>query len=129
MNPIPLLPFDPTCMIESVDELGFGLRIVFFKSEAAPDRYAHWIATVEPRGEVVGRLLSLEGMGSDAWPLSPPLQSLSIEERPAGAVALLVGMSGQSHWSASFEAIPARREIIVDLACRVPLGTEWHLGS
>ena len=51
-------------------------------------------------------LESIEGTATDDWPPSPPLQSLSIETLPDGRrVALLVGMAGRSHWSASIEAV------------------------
>jgi hypothetical protein len=129
----PLTPFDPARMIESLDEQGRGLRVVFFRPPAAADRWGHAVATVFNAGDaeetIAPRLISQEGPGPDSWPLSPPLQSLSIERRPSGAVALLVGMSGQSHWSASFEAV-AGHGIVVDIACRVAKGsTEPRLGS
>jgi len=133
-NPLPpLTPFDAATMIEALDERGNGLRVVFFKPESAADRYGHVIATVASAGQaeeqVVARLLSYEGTGRDGWPASPPLQSLSIERRPEGAVALLVGMSGQSHWSASFEALADRR-LKIDIACRLGSGAgQWRLGT
>jgi hypothetical protein len=120
-------------MIESVDERGSGVRVVFYKPDWAADRYGHVIAVVENSGQaqekVVPQLYSGE-TSRDGWPVSPPLQNLAIELRPEGAVALLVGMSGQSHWSASFEAIPGNRRLIVDIACRLGSGvTDWRLGS
>lgn len=136
-NPLPpLTPFEPATMIQSLDGRGCGLRVVFFKPEGAADRWGHVIATVENAGggageggeRVVTRLVSCEGEAADGWPLSPPLQSLAIEGRPGGAVALLVGMSGQSHWSASFEALADRR-LVVDIACRLGTGGAWRLGS
>lgn len=129
----PLTPFDPATMIQSLDEQGRGLRVVFFRPPSATDRWGHVVATVVGDGEaeetVVPRLISQEGSDPDGWPLSPPLQSLAIENRPEGAVALLVGMSGQSHWSASFEALADRR-LKIDIACRLGSGVkEWRLGS
>ena len=128
----PLSPFDPATMIQSLDEQGWGLRAVFFRPQSAQDRWGHVIATVgpSPGGEnVTARLVSHEGAGRDGWPLSPPLQSLAIERRPEGAVALLVGMAGQSHWSASFEALADRR-LKIDIACRLGAGAgESRLGS
>lgn len=119
-------------MIESVDAQGSGLRVAFFKPESAADRWGHVVASVMNAGEVeetvIPQLVSQEGTGADGWPLSPPLQSLAIERRAEGAVALLVGMSGQSHWSASFEAL-AERKLVVDIACRLGTGGEWRLGS
>ena len=128
-----LTPFDPATMIQSLDERGRGLRVVFFRPAAAADRWGHVVATVldagKPEETVVPRLVSQEGAGPDDWPLSPPLQSLAIEERAEGAVALLVGMSGQSHWSASFEMRPGLR-LVVDIACRLGSGAgEWRLGT
>jgi len=103
-------------MIQSVDERGAGLRVAFFK---LGDRYAHAIGAVLP-GEIVTPLLvSVEGTDQDLWPPSPPLQSLSIEQRPTGAVALLVGMAGRSHWSASVEANKNQGEVRFELACRL----------
>lgn len=126
------MPFDPATMIESVDEQGSGLRVVFFKPALAADRWGHVVASVLNAGEVeetvIPQLVSHEGTGAGDWPLSPPLQSLAIERRAEGAVALLVGMSRQSHWSASFEALADRR-LVVDIACRLGTGGEWRLGS
>ena len=91
-----LTPFDPATMIQSLDEQGRGVRVVFYRPQSAADRWAHLVATVLNGGEagetVVPRLISQEGPGPDGWPLSPPLQSLAIEQRAEGAVALLVGM-------------------------------------
>jgi hypothetical protein len=112
-------------MIQSLDEQGRGLRFVFYRPPLAADRWGHLVATVVNGGEsgetVVPRLVSQEGTGPDGWPLSPPLQSLAIERRVEGAVALLVGMWGQHHWSASFEAKPGRR-LVIDIACRLSAG-------
>lgn len=128
-----LSPFDPATMVQTLDEQRSGLRVVFFRPLSAADRWGHVVATVMNAGEavetVVPQLVSQEGAGPEGWPLSPPLQSLAIERRPSGAVALLVGMWGQHHWSASFEALPDRR-VKIDLACRLASGAgEWHLGS
>lgn len=73
-----------------------------------------------------GLLQSVESDSSEPWPLSPPLQQLSIEDLGAGPVGLLVGMAGKSHWSVSVEA---REEMLVfDVACRVR-GEPERLGS
>jgi hypothetical protein len=53
---------------------------------------------------------------------------LHVETRPAGNVALLVGMSGRSHWSASVEIADHGAEAVFDMACRAPEAPEW-LGS
>jgi hypothetical protein len=48
------------------------------------------------------------------------LSQLHIEPRPEGRnVALLVGMAGGNHWSASVESDPASQRLTFDVACRV----------
>jgi hypothetical protein len=116
-------------MIQTLDPQGRGLRVAFYWQG---DRYAHVVATVEQAGserEVVAALLSSkEGNDANPWPPSPPLQSLSIEQRPTGAVALLVGMAGSSHWSMSVEARVESGQLEFDVACRAATGADW-LGS
>ncbi|MFO0884877.1 MAG: hypothetical protein U0894_11945 [Pirellulales bacterium] len=74
-------------------------------------------------------LESCEGTPADAWPASSPLQSLSIEELTPGApVALLVGMAGKSHWSASIERLSGNNGWRWDIACRVSITPDF-LGS
>ena len=58
--------------------------------------------------------------------LSPPLQNLSMETLPDGRrVALPLGMSGGSHWSASIEPDPCRAGLIFDIACRHAAEAVW----
>jgi hypothetical protein len=64
-------------------------------------------------------LESLEGSADEIWPPSPPLQSVHIEHRETGPVALLVGKSGTSHWSASIEPVALPIAFQFDIACRV----------
>ena len=83
------------------------------------DRFAHRISLIHRSGAIVPLLESLEGTPADDWPPSPPLQSLTIENRTNGrTVALLVGMAGGSHWSASVETLADAPELIFDVACR-----------
>jgi hypothetical protein len=92
---------------------GDTLSVVF---ERVADRYQHAILH---GGQPL--LRSVEGDAHEAWPPSPPLQSLSLETLPDGRrVALLVGMAGRGHWSASVEADEAAGAIVFDIACRVP---------
>jgi hypothetical protein len=92
------------------------------------DRFGHVISLVDADG-ARPLLESVEGSLADAWPPSPPLQSLTIETRQADSrVALLVGMAGRSHWSASIEALPDRAELRFDMACRHTELPAW-LGS
>jgi hypothetical protein len=81
------------------------------------DRFGHRI-----EGQIDGAwqvlLESIEGSPADDWPVSPALQSLHVEHRPEGPVALLVGKAGASHWSASVEPLEAPSGFRFDIACR-----------
>lgn len=106
------------------------MRVDFDRST---DRWKHRISLVLPEASgIVSPLLlleSLEGTSADDWPVSPPLQFVSIETRPKKPpVALLMGMAGSSHWSASIEQYPAERALRFDIACRAKSRPE-NLGS
>ena len=92
---------------------GCGLEVRF---NWTGDRYAHSVWDV--RGPEVCLLSSLEGKLDQSWPPSPPLQQFHIEHRPTGDVALLVGMAGSAHWSASFGAGAPDGALLVQAACR-----------
>jgi hypothetical protein len=92
------------------------------------DRIAHVIHVREPSSENsterpwIELLRSVESAAAVAWPDSPPLQELHIEDRGGKPVALLVGRAGKSHWSASFAcecAEGGEQRLVVDVACRV----------
>jgi hypothetical protein len=100
------------------------LRVVF---DQLSDRFGHRIE-VFLNNEWVGVLESVEGSDDDDWPTSPALQTVHVEIRPAGSVALLVGMAGKSHWSASVAADEASGRVVFDVACRVGRAPAW-LGS
>jgi hypothetical protein len=109
---------------------GTLLRVDF---DRALDRWKHRISLVLPeKSGVVSPLLlleSVEGTSQEDWPVSPPLQFVSIEPRPKKPpVALLMGMAGGSHWSASIEQYPAERFLRFDIACRAKSRPE-KLGS
>jgi len=98
---------------------GDALWVEFYK---LADRYQHavlfrrGIGASQAASEV---MCSAEGDANEAWPPSPPLQSLSIETLGDGRrVALLVGMAGKGHWSASIETDQQRPALIFDIACR-----------
>lgn len=112
-------------------ELQAGKLCVRF--EWREDRWQHTIVPAPPStilSEATnGGLHSIEGASADAWPASPALQSLHIEPRAAGVtVALLVGMSGTSHWSLSVEANATLQAATFDVACRTRDQPAW-LGS
>jgi hypothetical protein len=112
--------------IETCGSDGQCLRVEFVRRG---DRLGHVICAVSATGEVVPLLESIEGSAADDWPKSPPLQSLSLETLPDGRkVALLVGMAGGSHWSASVEPALDSAELIFDIACRHAKQPRW-LGS
>jgi hypothetical protein len=100
------------------------LRVVFHQRS---DRIGHRLE-VFLNHEWVGVLESMEGSGDDDWPKSPALQTVHVEVRPAGNVALLVGMAGKSHWSASVAADETSGRVAFDVACRVAREPMW-LGS
>jgi hypothetical protein len=94
---------------------GAGWRIAF---ERRGDRWAHRVE-LEAEGRFQPLFSSVEGSGDESWPASPPFQQLHFEDRPGGGrVALLVGMAGRSHWSASIEVQPDRGSAVFDVACR-----------
>lgn len=109
-----------------------ALRVAF---QWRADRFAHIISLIRSDGGIVSLLESVEGSAADHWPPSPPLQSLSIETLPEGRrAALLVGMAGQNHWSASIEVVPGEAALIFDIACRTKdrdaaLGSRYRLAS
>lgn len=71
---------------------------------------------------------SIEGGPDDAWPPSPPFQQVHFERRvDDSTVALLVGMAGGSHWSASVE-VDAEGSLHWDIACRLA-GIPERLGT
>ena len=113
--------------LDATDSTGLTLRVRFTR---LTDRYAHAIFAVEPSGQEHLLLESVEGTPNDDWPPSPPLQSLSIEELSIGRrAALLVGMAGRSHWSASIEPVPGKAALAFDIACRVAAPQSVALGS
>ncbi|MEX0679390.1 MAG: hypothetical protein WD063_20100 [Pirellulales bacterium] len=96
------------------------------------DRYAHEIWLLDG-ARWMRALESVEGSPDDDWPASPPFQSLSVERSGEGRpLALLVGMAGKSHWSASAEIDPVVPCVRFDVACRVrdlragPLGSAYR---
>ncbi len=102
-------------ILDSVDALGNGIRIAFAWNE---DRFAHSIHLLRD-GRSLELLASLEGSDQQQWPPSPPLQQLCVEDHQSnGPVALLVGMAGKSHWSASVEARTDSTRVVFDMACR-----------
>ncbi|HEY2416097.1 MAG TPA: hypothetical protein VGI40_27895 [Pirellulaceae bacterium] len=116
--------------IEAVGSDGLGLRLEF---RWHSDRYAHLISRIEPGRDPEPLLESIEGATSNTWPPSPPLQSLTFQTLPNGvSAALLVGMAGRSHWSASIEAVPNTADLIFDVACRhsdrpLYLGSQYRI--
>ncbi|HJN12832.1 MAG: hypothetical protein QGH33_05665 [Pirellulaceae bacterium] len=103
---------------------GVGLRATFIWQ---CDRYAHVVTLIEPKGEHT-LLESAEGKPDDPWPPSPAFQQLSVQETCDQRVALLVGMSGNCHWSMGVEVSQPQGSIVFDVACRVNESVET-LGS
>lgn len=92
------------------------------------DRFAHRVVRqLETEREIC--LQSQEGTPQQIWPPSPPFQSISVETQDSRQVALLVGMAGKSHWSASVSPVPAPQAgWEFDVACLAKQPPQW-LGS
>ena len=121
-------PSPPTAAIRALAPGGWGLCVEFDRHD---DRHGHRVAVVTPAG-CIELLESREGDVDALWPPSPPLQQLSVEQRPSGAVALAVGMAGRHHWSVSVEAVAEAATVVFDAACRAasergPLGSRYTL--
>ncbi|HEX3725461.1 MAG TPA: hypothetical protein VHV08_04435 [Pirellulales bacterium] len=91
-----------------------GLKVGF---DFRGDRFGHEIRIADgPRWLVA--LRSIEDAPAAEWPMSPPLQSLHFESSDEhGRVALLVGMAGHAHWSASVRIQSGQMHF--DIACRL----------
>lgn len=119
-------------VLESGATEGWRLRVEFLWHI---DRYRHVISAIDPAGGITPLLESIEGTRADNWPPSPPLQSLHLEKQPGGSrVALLVGMAGKSHWSASIGPGSVGPGLVFDLACRAGsaagnLGSQYRIAS
>jgi hypothetical protein len=98
-----------------------AMRVAF---QRIGDRIGHRIE-IFSNDQWLPVLESLEGDAKDDWPKSPPLQTLHVESRPEGPVALLVGMAGTSHWSASVAADEGQSKLTFDIACRISNEPEW----
>jgi hypothetical protein len=109
-------------------DVGGGGRLVT-EFVLVGDRWGHVISLVGRDESRVALLKSVEGSPEDAWAASPVLQNLSMESLTDGRrVALLVGMAGGSHFSASVEALNEQGAVAFDVACRHGAGPGW-LGS
>jgi hypothetical protein len=108
---------------------GEHLRVRFTR---LGDRWTHAIEASDANG-LLWRLESLEGAADEFWPPSPPLQSLQWHAPAQGEpVALLVGMAGSSHWSATIAA--DGNHLLFDIACRlsaqpISLGSSYRLSD
>jgi hypothetical protein len=106
-------------VVEAWGPDGVGLRVEFAQRG---DRVGHVIRAIQRAESLTAPpgMQSREGSASDVWPPSPPLQSIHLERRAEGkCVALLVGLSGKSHWSLSVEPVAGAAALKFDVACRL----------
>ena len=104
-------------VIDAVGANGVRLRLEFVWRN---DRFVQEISIIRTSGFALPVLQSIEGSPHADWPPSPPFQSVSITELTDGrAAALLVGMAGGSHWSASIETLKDEATLRFDVACRI----------
>jgi hypothetical protein len=119
-------------MVETLGTGGVRLGALF---ERQADRFQHSISLLEAGGTHWPLLESLEGSPADDWPPSPPLQNLHCESLPDGSrVALLVGMAGAGHWSASIGPRADENCLVFDVACRAgafggQVGTSYRVAA
>ena len=87
--------------IESCDAQGNGLRLEYYWQA---DRFAHRFLRVRhgEAGECWGE--SAESPNSEYWPLSPPVQQISLEDINGQPTVMGVGATGSGHWSFSVQA-------------------------
>jgi hypothetical protein len=105
---------------ETLDATAADGRVLRVEFVWRGDRFGHVLSMGDDVGPFIPLMESVEGDAGDASPPSPPLQSLSLETLPDGRrVALLVGMAGRGHWSASIEPVAGAAAIDFDLACRI----------
>jgi hypothetical protein len=142
------LPADTVlAALEDRDPTGRGLRIEFFR---LPDRYAHRILAVGCEVLPVHLLESVEGTAEEPWPPSPAFQTLNREDlqdweelAESPRAAMLVGMSGSTHWSMTVKPLsristdensPAQAGFFFDTASRLKtapkvLSTRYSVGK
>ena len=107
---------------DRVDGRGLEVRFTW-----AGDRYCHCVSALD--GEKRHPLLTaIAGDDRSDWPASPPFQQVIGETRDTSRVALLVGMAGKSHWSASIESPNQDPQLTFDIACLAQQEPAW-LGS
>jgi hypothetical protein len=94
------------------------------------DRYCQQLSV---DGNVVGD--SIESDAEQAWPTSPPIQQISLEQIDGRKMILGVGAAGRSHWSISVGPCPGHDNALkFDLACRckeppVFLGSSYRIAA
>ena len=107
----------PVHVLSARGKSGIVLRVSFVWWV---DRFGHVISLATSPQRSASVLQSVEGDAQEPWPASPPLQSVSLEKLADGRqAALLVGMAGRSHWSASVETMPQQAALVFDVACRL----------
>jgi hypothetical protein len=94
------------------------------------DRWEHRLCRAAPAGESpLIELRSCESRPDSAWPKSPPIQQLVLEDLPdSGPTLLGVGMAGSGHWSLSIHCDPSLG-LVFDVACRIGSDLPSWLGS
>ena len=123
--------------LSALNSDGVGIRVRF---DWLGDRYGHQIEAVD--GHFSRKVLeSVEGGQEANWPQSPPLQNVNVSwitsDTQHGHVAMLVGGTGNSHWSMCVSVRDGNKdvfdntsgtELFFDVACRVHDAPEF-LGS
>ncbi len=100
-------------ILETDRRLGAGLEVLFVWRD---DRY-HQTVNIVSGPERLPLLSSVEGDDQTIWPSSPPFRQVAVEQHATSRVALLVGMAGKSHWSASIHSPVGESRLLFDVAC------------
>lgn len=117
---------EPVAVLEAMGPEGIGLRVEFVQHG---QRYSHRLVAFNVAGISSKLLEAEEGDLRSPWPCSPAFQGLNLDDlRGVGAspqnaspVAMLIGMSGDAHWSMAVKAESSSTHcgVIFEAAARV----------
>jgi hypothetical protein len=117
---------EPAAALSTVDEFGRGLAVEFWHEGS---QIAHRVLAVGLDGERVPLLESVQDDQSLAWPSSPVLQGLNVDDlhrsdpslEAEQSPAMLIGTAGDGHWSLTIEPYSDESKVGLefDVACRV----------
>jgi hypothetical protein len=121
-----LISDQPAAVLTTCDQSGRGLTVEFRHEN---DRITHRVVGTDLDGDSVTLMESVQGDFHLAWPCSPVLQGLNVndlrQDDPAidnqHSAAMLIGTAGDGHWSLTIEPCSDASKVglAFDVACRV----------